>query len=195
MPHTETTLTGRDTQNVQDSIFGMFTQNPESTVSTPGGRRATTNADIAVGQSFNLIGRLASAATLATPTTYTVDFCSKNAPFKFDIVGIRWRLISYTQTDWTDGDGGNLDITVQDGDGAASESFTDVLADQTLDDTYTAGMGVEYPTATIATSNTTIDVDESVRAQLIADPDDTVSGAAGADPAVFDVILECVRVN
>lgn len=190
---TQTTLTGKTTEHTADSVLSIITQNPESTNGTAGG--LSVNGDIAVGVPFLIKVRTVSAAALKAVVTYTADIFAKNCPFKLEVLSIRVRLISYTQADWTDADGGNLDITVQDGDGAASESFTDVLADQVWDDTYTDGMQLEYPSATVVIGNATIDEDESLRCQMICDPDDTVVAAAGADALTMEFIVECIRVN
>ena len=90
MPKTHTSITGRLNEVEQDSVWGLMTQDAGSTNSTLGGLAA--NGDIAVGQSFTLIGLMKTAAALKVPTDYTVNFCSKNAPWKFRVVGIRERL-------------------------------------------------------------------------------------------------------
>jgi len=194
MPRTEQSITGRVNEVDQDSVTGLMTQDPDSTNSTLGG--LAVNDDVAVGTPFTLIRRIKTAAELKTPTTYTANFFSKNAPFKFRVVGIRFQVQTIDVAHFTDGDGGNLDLTVHHGDGAASESFNDILADQVLDDDYATGTAGSYPSSTVAVDPDycTVDTGESLRAQLIADPDDTISGGAGADSVEVDVIMECVRV-
>jgi hypothetical protein len=178
---------------VGDAKYNLISQDPQSMSHKTGG--LSVNGDVAVGQRLTLIGRCVSAAALKAVVTYTVDFFAKDAPFKFRILDIRVKLVSYTQADWTDADGGNLDVTVQDGDGAASETFTDVLADQAFDDTYTDGMVLDYPSATIVLADNEIAAGESLRAQMICDPDDTVVAAAGADACTMEFVIDIIRVS
>lgn len=192
---TQNPLAGRSTTLSADSVTGLHTQNPASTQSTVGGLPTTGTVEdaVAVGQEFTMIGRVGiDENSPAAATTYTTDFFSKNAPFKFRILEVILQIVDLTAADFTDGDGGNLDFTVQDGDGAESETFTDVLADQTLDDDFENGETVRYPHATVFLTNTTIDVNESLRAQLIVDPDAT-AGATN-DGAMVDCIVRCMRV-
>lgn len=196
MSLTRTSKSGVAADASADAVYNLGTQDPTGLLHTAGGL-STANGAVAVGQEFTMVGRLVSAAALTSTTTYTVNFFSQNAPFKFRVLEVQVQLISYTQADWTDGDGGNLDVTLQDGDGdTTSETFTDVLADQALDDSYTAGMALRYPSGTVALvpATSTIDEDESLRAQLVCDPDDTVKGGAGADAVTVDVIVRCLRV-
>lgn len=170
--------------------MGIVTQDPESTDSTPGG--LALNSDIAVGVPFIIKVRTVTAAALKTPTTYTAQIFTDDAPFKMEVISVRTRLVSYTQADWTDADGGNLDVTIHSGTVAA---YVDLLADVAWDDTYTDGMELAYPTSSAVITNTTVDEDESLRCQCIADPDDTVSAGAGADACTFDFYLTCIRLN
>lgn len=190
----ESTKTGRTTSVLGDAKYNMLIQDPQSTDSRLGGLGTSgTVADVAVGQEFTLIGRAGKDENVPdAATTYTVDFYSKDAPYKFRVLEVRFEVIDLTAGDWTDGDGGNLDITVQDGDGADSESFTDVLADQVLDDDFSNGLGVSYPSSSVALTNTTIDEGESLRASIIAEPD---SAGATNDGVLIDFIIRCMRVN
>lgn len=194
MSKAESTKTGRKTSVLGDSKYNMLIQDPESTDSTTGGLRATgTVADVAVGQEFTLIARCGiDENTPAAATTYTTDFYSKDAPYKLRVLEVRFEVIDLTTADYTDADGGNLDITLQDGDGVASETFSDVLADFALDDDYANGTGATFPTAAIGLTNTVIDVGESLRALVIADPD---SVGATNDGVLIDIIVRCMRVQ
>lgn len=192
MGRQESTQVGRDTQVSGDAKYNMITQNSDSMSHTVGGL-ALLNGGIQVGQEFTLIARCGITANVPdTPTTYTVNLFSKDAPWKFRVLEVRFEVIDLTVGDWTDGDSGNLDITVQDGDGAGSESFSDILADQALDDDFANGLGVSYPHATVGLTNTEIDAGESLRCLVIAEPD---SVGATNDGVLIDFILRCMRVQ
>ncbi len=190
----QATQSGRETIFSGGTKYNLITQDPESIGSTPAGLPTTgTVAATAVGHEFTLVGRMGIDGNAPdAATTYTVNLFAKDAPYKFRVLEIRFEVIDLTVGDFTDGDGGNLDITVQDGDGASSEAFTDVLADQALDDDYANGTGTGYPTSAVALTNTTIAAGESLRASLIVEPD---SVGATNDGALVDVIIRCLRVE
>lgn len=194
MSLTHTTKSGVAASQNHDTKYNLCTQDPSGLLHSAGGLGSTgTLADVQVGQEFTLLGRVGiEANSPAAATTYTVNFFSKDAPYKFQILEVAFQVVDLTVADFTDGDAGNLDLTVEDGDGAASEAFTDVLADQALDDDYANGTGLRYPTATVGLTNCVIGAGESLRASLIVDPDAT-AGATN-DGAVVDVIVRCLRV-
>lgn len=191
----ETGRTGVQVNLTPDGVTGVVTQDSESTLSTPGGLATSgTVADLAMGQEFTLIARCGiDTNSPAASTTYTVDYFSKNAPFKFRVLEVMFEVIDLTVAEFTDADAGNLDVTVQDGDGAEAETFTDVLADFALDDDYANGKGARFPTAAVVLTNTTIEKNESLRAQLIVDPDAVAGGTN--DGALVDIMVRCIRVN
>lgn len=195
MPLTQGHRPGRTVEHSQDNVSGLITQNPESTMSTLGGLTASppTAGQIAVGQEFVLLGRVGIAANSpAELTTYTVQWFNKNAPFKFRINEVVLSMVDLTAGDFTDGDAGALDFTVIRGDGAASETESDVLADQTLDDDFENGETVRYPHATVFLANNEVVSGGSLKAQLIVTPDAT-AGATN-DGVTADVLIRCLRV-
>ena len=177
----------------QDTVTGLPTQNVESTRSTPGGLRATgTVADVLMGHEFTLLARCGiEANSPAAATTYRTTLMDSNAPFKFRILQIGFEVVDLTVGDFTDGDAGNLDITVIRGDGAESETESDILADFALDDDYANGEGAQFPTVAAGLANNTVVEGGSLYVDLIVDPDDT-AGAVN-DGALVDVWLRCIR--
>ena len=194
MPLTNTFIAGKNVEHNQDSVTGVITQNPESTLSTKGGLGTTgTVADVAYGTPFVLLGRVGiDENSPAASTTYTVQWFNKDAPFKFRILEIVLKVVDVTAADFTDGDAGNLDFTVIRGDGDVSENESDVLADQTLDDDFENGETVRYPHGTVFLANDTVVEGGSLKAQLIVDPDAT-AGATN-DGAMVDVEIHCLRM-
>lgn len=179
-----------------ERVIGCITQNPESTAGTPGGLGTTgTVADVARGQEFTLLARCGiDENSPAAATTYrTPFFTAASSPFKFRILEVGFEVVDLTVTDFNNADNGNLDVTVIMGDGAASETEYDVLADQTLDENYANGTGARYPTSSVALTYTEIDEGESLYADLVVDPDDT-AGATN-DGAIVDVWVRCLRVE
>jgi hypothetical protein len=157
----------------------------------------TASGDVEVGQEITLLGRFVSTAGIADTETQTINFYSKDCPYTLRVLEIRFQVISIDVAHFTDGDGGNLDFTVHKGDGAASESFSDLLADVALDDDYVNGEGDFYPTSTVplVVAQQEIEANKSLRAQLILDPDDTIKGGAGNDPVTIDCMIRCLRVK
>ena len=192
MPVTKTAVPQAVSTVEQDDVLRIFSQTPESTNGTRGG--ISGNGDFAVGVPFVVKARCQSAAALKTPTTYSAAVFDDNAPFKCEILRVVARLVSYTSTDWTDADGGNLDITVLSG---VSGTPTDVVADVALDDTFTAGdYVIDFPlVGTTQITNAVIDVDDQLVCQLIADPDDTIVAGAGAGPATVDFYITLMRLE
>lgn len=178
----------------QDAILGLPIQTVESTRSTPGGlRTAGTVTDVLKGHEFTLIARVGiDANSPADVTTYrTPFFTAKSAPFPFRILQVGFEVVDITAGDFTDGDAGNLDVTVIRGDGAASETETDVLADFALDDDYANGEGAQFPTVSIPLVNNSVVEGGSLYVDLLVDPDAT-AGATN-DGAMVDVWCRCIR--
>lgn len=197
MPFTQTHIPHRTTDRSQDTTLKIVTQDSESTVSTVAGLTTPVGqvTDIAVGQEFTLIARTGFGVNSpAAATTYrTPFFPAKTAPFKMRVMEVGFEVVDITVAEFTDGDAGNLDVTVIRGDGAASETESDILADFALDDDYANGKGARFPTAAVALSNNIVVDGGSLYADLVVDPDDT-AGATN-DGAIVDVWVRCIRVN
>jgi len=195
MPLTHNPKTAIQTNIDGDSKYNVVTQSPESILQTLGGLGTPTASasQIAVGQEFTLVGRVGIAANSpAASTTYTVQWYNKDCPYKLKVLEVGFRVVDITADDYTDGDAGNLDLTVIRGDGAASETETDILADFAMDDDYGNGNGDRFPSATVALANDEVVSGGSLKAQLIVDPDAT-AGATN-DGAEVDVWVRCLRV-
>lgn len=198
MPRRENWNPSTVVEHDHERVLGCITQNPESTYSTPGGLTipaAAAVGEVARGQEFTLLARTGIGANSpAAATTYRQPFFdAKSAPFKFRVLEVGFEVVDVTVGDFTDGDGGNLDLTVIRGDGAASETESDVLADFALDDDYANGTGVRFPTAAVALANNTVVEGGSLYADLVVDPDAT-AGATN-DGAIVDVWVRCLRVE
>ncbi len=196
MPRQENWAPHVDVQHDHERVIGCITQNPESTMGTIGGLRAVgTVADVARGQEFTLIARVGiDENSPAAATTYrTPFFTAKSNPFKFRVLEVGFEVVDLTVADFTDADAGNLDVTVIRGDGAASETESDVVADFALDDDYANGAGARFPNATVVLANNEVVADGSLYADLVVDPDAT-AGATN-DGALVDVWCRCVRVE
>jgi len=196
MPRQENWAHHVPVEHDHEGVIGCITQNPESTMGTPGGLRVVgTVADVARGQEFTLIARcgIDENSPAATTTYRTPFFTAKNAPYKFRILEVGFEVIDLTEANFTDGDNGNLDVTVIRGDGADAEAETDVLADQALDDDYANGAGARYPSSSVVLANNEVVAGGSLYADLVVDPDDT-AGAVN-DGALVDVWVRCVRVE
>lgn len=195
MPFTESHIPTANLDRNQDNATGLLIQNPASTYSTQGGLTATPPA---TGQKFYgppiVVGaRVGIAANSpAASTTYRATIFNKNCPHKMKVQDVQLRIVDLTAADFGDADGGNLDFTLIRGDGAASETESDVLADQTLDDDFENGETVRYPHATVFLANDEIVEGGSLYADLIVDPDDT-AGATN-DGAVVDVFVTLVPI-
>jgi hypothetical protein len=197
MPYESDKIPSRVTRQNQDTTLKLLTQNPESTSSTVAGLTVPTGqcTDVAVGQEFTLLARCGIGVdSPAGATTYrTPFFTAKSAPFPFRILQVGFEVVDITVTDFTDGDGGNLDVTVIRGDGAASETESDVLADFALDDDYANGEGAQFPTVAVGFTNNTVVAGGSLYADLVVDPDATSAGTN--DGALVDVWVRCLRIN
>jgi hypothetical protein len=194
MPYSTHPIQHRATDFTQDAKSGLLLQSPESTGTTPGGLRATgTVADVAYGNEFTLIARCGIAANSpAAATTYRTVLYNKNAP-KLRVLEVRFQVVDLTEADFTAGDAGNLDVTLIRGDGAESETESDILADFALDDAYANGEGASFPTATVPLlAGGEVVAGGSLYADLIVDPDAT-AGATN-DGALVDVIVRCIRI-
>lgn len=178
-----------------DAKHGVATQDPESTLATMGGI-GDVLGDFAVGVPTKVVVRMGSASFVAAATDYTADVFAKDCPHKMRLLDVSFQVQALTLTDWTDADNGNLDLKVEHGDGAASESFNEVMADFAIDDDYAAGEGARVAplvSAPLVIAYQIIDEGESLRVVLTADPDDTIT--TGAAATWIDVILTLVRVN
>jgi len=196
MPRQENWAHHIPVEHDHERILGVITQNPESTMGTPGGLGTTgTVADVARGQEFTLLARCGiDENSPAAATTYrTPFFTAKSAPFKFRILEVGFEVVDLTVANFTNEDAGNLDVTVIRGDGAASEVESDVLADFALDDDYANGAGARFPTATVVLAANEVVEGGSLYADLIVDPDDT-AGATN-DGALVDVWVRCLRIE
>lgn len=197
MPRQENWASHVDVQNDHERIIGCITQNPESTMGTIGGLTTPTGqcTDVARGQEFTLLARVGIGENSpAAATTYrTPFFTAKSAPFKFRVLEVGFEVVDLTAADFTDGDAGNLDVTVIRGDGAASETESDVLADFAMDDSFVNGTGVQFPRETIPLANNEVVEGGSLYADLIVDPDAT-AGATN-DGALVDVWCRCMRIE
>lgn len=183
----------RKTSVDQDDVTGVLIQNPESTRSAPNGFTTPAGAvdEGLMGHELVLAARVGIGANSpAASTTYTHQWFNKNCPYKLKVLEVGFRVVDLTVADFTDGDNGNLDVTIIRGDGAESETETDVLADVALDDDYSNGTGDRYPSSSVALAADEVVKSGSLKAQLIVDPDDT-AGATN-DGAIVDVWVRCV---
>jgi len=197
MGRSESSLVGRGpTEWSQDSVSGVLTQNPESTLSSVtevGG----TNGNIGLGVPFKVCCRLGIAANSpAAATNYDADVFSKNAPFKFRVLGGQMTTIDVTAAEFGAADAGALNLTLRHGDGAASETFANIV-DCNFDENIPAN-GFSTPLPRAATDAWDIDEavigeGESLQVRLTLDPDAT-AGATNDGCEVF-VELDCLRVN
>jgi len=197
MPITRTIIPTRVISHDQDTVLKIITQDSESTSSTVNGLTEPVGqaTDIAVRQEFVMLARAGFGVNSpATATTYrTPFFTAKSAPFKMRVMEVGFEVVDITVADWTDGDAGNLDVTVIRGDGAESETESDVLADFAMDDDYANGKGARFPTAAVALTNNVVVEGGSLYADMVLDPDAT-AGATN-DGAIVDVWVRCIRVN
>lgn len=198
MPSTRTTIPHRTVDNSQDTVLKLITQDSESTSSTVDGLTISVGeneTEVQVGQSFIMLARVGYGINhqAAVDTHRTPFFTAKSAPFKMRVLQVGFEVVDITVAEFTDGDAGNLDITVIRGDGAASETESDVLADFALDDDYANGKGAQFPTAAVALTNNIIVEGGSLYVDLVVDPDAT-AGATN-DGAVVDCWVHCIRVN
>ena len=198
MPITRTTIPHRVTTVTQDAIMKLITQNPESTSSTVNGLTISVGeneTEVQVGQEFTMLARVGFGINHpdAADTHRTPFFTAKSAPFEFRILEVGFEVVDITVADFTDADAGNLDITVIRGDGATSETESDVLADFAMDDDYANGTGARFPNATQILTNNTVVSGGSLYVDLVIDPDAT-AGATN-DGAVVDCWVRCLRQN
>jgi hypothetical protein len=151
-------------------------------------------ADMEVGVPYVIRARVGSASYLAGSTAVVVSIFNKDCPHKLRILKAGFVVQTMTLTDWTDGDGGNLDFKIEHGDGAGSESFNDILASQTLDDDYDVDDADWFPNGTVNLDQTycVIGVGESLKATLTGDPDDTTTDSAAT---WIDVWFKVMRIN
>jgi hypothetical protein len=134
-----------------------------------------------------------AANSPAAATTYRATLLNKNSPAKLKVLGCHFRVVDLTVGDYTDADAGNLDITFIRGDGAASETESDILADFTLDDDYANGEQADFPDTTTLLTNDEIVEGGSLYVDLIVDPDAT-AGATN-DGATVDAWVEVMKVQ
>ena len=191
MSQTHASKSGVKADLSHDSKYNLGTQAPTGMLHSAAGLTTTgTVTDVAVGQEFTLIARCGiDENSPAASTEYQTDIFDGDCPFKMRVLEVRFEVVDLTVADFTDADAGNLDLTVL---GGPDGSEVDILADFALDDDYANGTGASFPTAAVALTNTEVDVDESLHAILIVDPDAT-AGATN-DGAMVDVILRCIRV-
>lgn len=177
-----------------DTKYNLSTQAPTGILHSSNGLGTTgTLADVQVGQEFCLLGRMGiDENSPATITTYSVNLYNKDAPFKMRINEILLTIGDLTVADFTDADAGALDVTLIRGDGATSETESDVLADQTLDDDFETGERVSYPHATVFLTNDVVVAGGTLRADLLVTPDAT-AGATN-DGVWVDVLVRCMRI-
>ncbi len=196
MPITRTMIPTRVISQDQDTVLKLITQDSESTSSTVNGLTTPVGAvtEVAVGQEFVMLARVGIGADAPdAATTYRAPFfTAKSAPFKMRVLEVGFEVIDLTVGDFTDGDGGNLDVTVIRGDGAASETESDVVADFAMDDDYANGSGARFPTASVLLANNIVVSGGSLYTDLIVEPD---SVGATNDGASVDVWVRCIRVN
>lgn len=195
MPITRTMIPTRVVDVSQDTVTKLITQDPASTESTVNGLSTPAGAvtDVAKGHEFMLLARVGIGENSpAAVTTYRTPFhTAKSAPWQYRVLEVGFEMIDITVADFTDGDAGNLDLTVIRGDGAASEVESDVIADFALDDDYANGSGLRWPTAAVVFANNTVVVGGSLYVDLLVDPDAT-AGATN-DGAIVDVWVRCLR--
>lgn len=180
----------------QDDATGVLVQAPEGTRSTPGGLSDTPPAtgQNFYGQPFILGCRVGIAVNSpAAATTYRATLLNKNAPCALKILEVTMQVVDLSVAEFTDADGGNLDVTVIRGDGDASETESDVLADFTMDDDFANGETIRWPDQTTLLANTEIVEGGSLYVDLVVEPDAT-AGATN-DGAVVDVWVTCVKIN
>lgn len=195
MAKTETTLAGAKVEVNQDDATGVVFQLPESVNHTPGGLTASppTTGQKFYGQPIVLGCRVGIAANSpAAATTYRATLLDSNAPCILKVLRVAVRIVDITAGDFTDGDAGNLDVTVIRGDGADTETESDILADYAMDDDFENGEFMEFPHATVFLDNDTIVAGGSLYVDLILDPDNTA--AATNDGCTADVWVTCVPV-
>lgn len=175
-----------------DSKHGVVSQDPQSTLATAGGI-SDVSGKIEVGVPYTIRGRIGSDSYLAGSTATTLSVFNKDCPHKLRIMRMGFVTQTMTLTDWGDADGGNLDLKVEHGDGAASESFNDILASQTLDDDFDVDDGNWFPNGTVNLDQTycVVDEGESIKITLTADPDDTTVDSAAT---YLDMWFEVVRI-
>jgi len=177
-----------------DAKHGVVTQDPESTLATMGGM-GNVLADMEIGVPYVIRARVGSTTHPAAATDRVVNVFAKDCPHKLRLLDVRFIVQTITVAHFTDGDAGNLDLKVEHGDGAASESFNDILAVQALDDDYGVDDMDWYPNGTVNLDQTycLIDEGESLRATLSIDPDGTIG--ADATAVWIDLIFTVMRVN
>jgi hypothetical protein len=177
-----------------DAKHGVVTQDPVSTLATMNGM-ADVLADMEIGVPYVIRVRIGSGSFVAAATDYVVDVFAKDCPHKLRILEASFVMQAITTTDWDNSDGGVLDLQIEHGDGAASESLNDILAVQLLDENYAVDDGTYYPNGTINLDQTycVIGVDESLKVTLGCDPDATIT--TGASACWVDVIFTVMRVN
>lgn len=195
MAKRETTLVGSSVTVEQDDATGVLYQKPDSVLQTPGGLTATppTTGEKFYGVPIILGCRVGIAANSpASATTYRATLLNKNAPCILKVIEIGVQIVDITAGDFTDGDAGNLDVTVIRGDGAGTETETDILADYALDDDFENGETMRFPHGTVFLTNSTVIAGGSLYVDLIVDPDST-AGATN-DGCTADVWVTCVPV-
>lgn len=196
MPKTFDNIPHRKLNYDQDTVTGVLTQNPGSTVlSSLAG--IETNGSIGVGNEFVLAARLGIAAnTPAGATNYDALFFNKNAPFKFIVTQFSVTTIDVTAGDYTAADAGNLQIFLSHGDGEVSETFTDICAFNLDENVPANGLGIVVPghaTLTMDQAQVVISTGDSLRARVTLDPDATAAGTN--DGGEFYVVARCLRVH
>jgi len=134
-----------------------------------------------------------AADSPAASTTYRATLLNKNAPAILKVLQIQARMVDVTIGDFTGSDSGNLDLTVIRGDGAGTETESDVLAVQALNDTTDNGEALFYPAGTVVLTNDTIVSGGSLYVDLLVDPDAT-AGATN-DGATVDVMVTVMKVQ
>lgn len=178
-----------------DAKHGVVSQDPVSTLATMNGI-GNVLGDFAVGVPVVIIARVGAASHPAAATDRTANVFAKDCPHKLRLLDVSFQMDTIDVLEFDDGDGGALDLKVEHGDGAASESFNEVMADFAIEDDYVNGEGaLVAPTvsAPLVVAYQVVDVGESLRVTLTIDPDATI--AAGAAAVWVDVMLTVVRIN
>ncbi|GAG79306.1 unnamed protein product, partial [marine sediment metagenome] len=201
--------TGVTMNLVPDSKHGVVSQDPESTLATMGGI-ANVLGDIAVGVPTKIVVRVGADAFTYPEEPYQTDdpptgkpheanVFTKDCPHKLRLLQVAVQSQACMPAYWMGS--AVLDLKVQHGDGAAGETFNDILADYDLGGGLSAGEGaIIAPSATVplVLAYQTIDAGESLKVTMSAYPskaEETQPHEHGLIAVWMDVILTVMRVN
>lgn len=171
MPYTATIRPHVPLEQVHDPVFGLLTQSPN--VNPAISRTFASSGDKLIGSPICMYGKLKATAD----GTVTVSFCSKNCPFP-----IRVAYWNYTLRSLRTGGAPDHDVTLELGDGAASEAYSTIGTadvDSSTVDLATNGL--------IDDANALIAADKTIRAKLV------VSGTTTTGTAELDVFVIAMR--